>query len=74
MEPMNDRIREAVRIELAKRQSNQARLADQVGVSRQYLSDIMSGKSGNVPAVWSRIFDNLGLELTVKPKTETGEA
>lgn len=71
---MNDRIREAVRVELARRKSTQARLAEEVGVSRQYISDIMSGKSGNVPSVWSRIFDELGLELTIKPKGEQGEA
>lgn len=72
MEPMNERIREAVRIELARRRSNQAHLADQVGVSRQYISDLMNSKSGNVPAVWSRIFDELDLELTVTPKAKQG--
>lgn len=70
MEPMNERIREAVRIELAKRRASQAQLADEVGVSRQYISDLMNGKSGNVPAVWSRIFDELDLELAVTPKTK----
>jgi len=68
MELMNERIREAVRVELARRKSNQARLADEVGVSRQYISDLMSGRSGNVPGVWERIFDELGLELTVVAK------
>jgi len=74
MEPMNDHIREAVRVELARRRSNQTRLAQQVGVTPQYISDIMSGKSGNVPSVWGRIFDELGLELTVKPKHEEKDA
>jgi len=74
MEPMNERIRKAVRIELASRRSNQAELARKVGVSPQYVSDIMSGKTGNVPTVWSRIFDELGLELTVKPKHEEKDA
>lgn len=74
MEPMNDHIREAVRIELARRRSNQTRLAQQVGVTPQYISDIMSGKSGNVPSVWGRIFDELGLELTVKAKPEEKDA
>ena len=67
---MNERIREAVRVELARRKSNQAHLAGEVGVSRQYISDLMTGKSGNVPAVWSRIFDELDLELTVTPKAK----
>lgn len=74
MEPMNDHIREAVRVELARRRSNQTRLAQQVGVTPQYISDIMSGKSGNVPSVWGRIFDELGLELTVKSKPEEKDA
>lgn len=67
---MNERIRQAVRIELARRNTNQANLADKVGVSRQYLSDIMRGKSGNVPAVWARIFEELGLELVTQTKDE----
>lgn len=68
MEPMNERIREAVRIELARRDWNQARLADTIGVSRQYLSEIMRGKAGNVPVVWSKVLDELGLELVAKRK------
>lgn len=63
MEAVNEKIREAVRVELARRNSNQAALAEKVGVSPQYLSDVMRGKSGNVPAVWSRIFEELGLNL-----------
>jgi len=70
MEPMNERIREAVRVELARRRSNQTRLAHQVGVTPQYISEIMSGRSGNVPTVWGRIFDELGLELTVTLKDD----
>lgn len=68
MEPVNDKIREAVRIELARRNTNQARLADRIGVSRQYLSDVMRGKAGHVPAVWQKILDDLGLEIAVLAK------
>ncbi len=73
MEPMNERIREAVRIELARRDWNQARLADTIGVSRQYLSEIMRGKAGNVPAVWGKVFDELGLELVAKRRGDDRE-
>lgn len=65
---MNESIRKAVRVELAKLDSTQAKLAQSVGVSPQYVSDIMSGKAGNVPSVWGRIFDELKLELIVRPK------
>lgn len=68
MELVNRRIREAVRIELARRDAKQARLAEEIGVSRQYLNDVMRGKAGNVPAVWQKIFDSLGLELVAIPK------
>lgn len=70
MELVNERIRQAVRVELAKRNTNQAQLAQEIGVSRQYLSDIMRGKSGNVPDVWERIFKTLDLELTALPKED----
>lgn len=70
---MNERIREAVRIELARRDWNQARLADTIGVSRQYLSEIMRGKAGNVPAVWSKVLEELGLELVARRKGDDRE-
>ena len=63
---VNDAIRTAIRIELAKRRMNQSELASRVNVSKQHMSSLMSGKSGNVSEVWQRIFDELGLELVVK--------
>ena len=65
MATVNERIRQAVRIELARRDSNQAQLADKVGVSRQYINNVMRARAGNVPAVWQRIFDELELDLVV---------
>lgn len=70
MANVNNKIREAVRIELARRDKNQAQLAHEVGVSRQYMSDIMRAKAGNVPAVWQKVFDALDLELVAKEKRE----
>jgi transcriptional regulator with XRE-family HTH domain len=68
MDVVNDSIRQAVRVELAKRDQKQVQLAGRVGVTRQYLNDVLRGKSGHVPAVWQRIFDELDLELVVRPK------
>ena len=70
MEAVNDRIREAVRVELARRASNQAELAKKVGVSKQYISDVMRARAGKVPTVWQRILDELDLELVVTPKSK----
>ena len=64
---MNEQIREGVRIALAKRNMNRVELARAVGVSPQYLSQILNGQRGDVPEAWQRIFDELGLELVVKP-------
>ena len=72
MGTVNNHIREAVRVELARRVSNQAQLAKRVGVSRQYLSDVMRGRAGNVPTLWQKVFDELGLELVVVPKRVDG--
>ena len=66
MDAVNDQIRRAVRVELARRDQKQARLAERVGISRQYLNDVIRGKAGNVPAVWQRILDELELELEVR--------
>jgi transcriptional regulator with XRE-family HTH domain len=69
MSTVNDQIRQAVRIELARRDSNQARLAERVGVSKQYINNVMRARAGKVPAVWQRILDELDLELVVRPKS-----
>lgn len=68
---MNRQIREAIRVELAKRNETQAALARRIGVTRQYLSDIMRGKAGNVSEVWQKVLDDLGLELVVVPKEQS---
>jgi len=65
---MNNTIRQQIRLELSKRDMSQSQLAADIGVSRQYLSNIMRGVSGNIPSVWNRIFDVFGLELVVQPK------
>jgi transcriptional regulator with XRE-family HTH domain len=71
MATVNERIREAVRVELARRGESQSQLAERVGVSRQYLSDVMRGRAGNVPALWQKVLEDLGLELVVQPKTRS---
>lgn len=65
---MTDKVREAIRIELARRNWNKTRLAEETGLSRQYISELMAGKAGSLSPAWGKVLDALGLELTVKPK------
>ena len=67
---MTDEIRHAVRVELARGRLTQGQLADRVGVSPQQLSRMMQGKSEGSVKAWQRVFDELGLELTVRPKED----
>jgi transcriptional regulator with XRE-family HTH domain len=73
MQNMNSKIREEVRVALARRDMNQSELAEKIGVTRQYLSNYMAGKAGDVPRLWQRVFDELGLELVVQPKMKKGK-
>lgn len=70
MDAMTDDIRRAVRIELAKKDYSQADLARELGMAPQYLSDIMRGRVGKIPAAWQRILDALDLELVARPRGE----
>ncbi len=66
--PMTDSIREAVRIELARRDWNRTKLAQETDLTRQYVGELMTGKAGNLSDSWGRIFDALDLEVVVRPK------
>ena len=70
MKRMTDEIREVIRIELARRNWNKTKLSDETGLSRQYISELVNGKAGTLSPAWERIFEALGLELSVKPKEE----
>ena len=72
MRDPTDVIREAVRVELARRQMSQTELAEQVGTSRQHLSKAMTGGSSELPKLWKDALDVLGLELVVKPERSSG--
>jgi transcriptional regulator with XRE-family HTH domain len=65
MTEMNEHIRQAIRIEMARRNLRQKELAERAGVSKQYLSQVLSGKAGNVPDSWEKILGSLGLRLVV---------
>lgn len=68
---MTDSIREAVRVELAKRKWSKSELARRINKSPQFIGQIMNNRRGDVPEYWQEIFDELGLELTVTAKNDT---
>lgn len=70
MNAMNDDVRRAVRIELARRDMRQTDLAELVGVKPQYLSDMMRGKVGKIPEAWQKVLDALGLDLVAVPRED----
>lgn len=63
MKAMTDDVREAVRIQMAKRNWRQKDLAENTGVSKQYLSQMLSGKAANTPDAWEKVLSSLGLRL-----------
>ncbi len=74
MKGMNDDVREAVRIELARRKWRQNDLAAHTQLSKQHISQLMTGKTRDVPDAWSRIFKTLGLKvIVVKDDSPTAE-
>jgi transcriptional regulator with XRE-family HTH domain len=65
---MTEEVRKGVRIAMAARKWNQKKLSEETGVSRQFVSEMMSGKAAVLPPSWQKVLDSLGLELTIQPK------
>ena len=65
-----DVIREAVRVELARRRMTQTELAERLGTSRQHLSKAMLGGTSDLPQLWRDALSELGLELKVTLSSE----
>lgn len=70
MANMTDHIREEVRVAMIRKHVTQTELAERVGLSRQHISHLLTGHRGKLPEAWDRLLDGLGLELTVRPKSE----
>lgn len=64
---VNDEIREKVRARLEEEGLSRNKLADELDVSHQYISALLRGEKGGIPATWQRIFERLGLRLIVVP-------
>ena len=67
MTGMNSEVREAVKAALGQKGMSQAELARRLGMERGNLNRLLQGKSGQVPEVWQKVLDELGLKLVAVP-------
>lgn len=62
---VTDEIRAIVKELMYERRITQVQLAEKLGVTPQALNRTLNER-GKVPGLWRGIFDELGLEVTVK--------
>ena len=70
MNTMTEHIRDEVRVAMVRRHVTQGEVAERLGISRQHLSAMLSGRRSRLPDAWEKLLDELGLELVVQPKRE----
>ena len=68
MTDMTDDIRLSVRVHMLKNGISQTQLAEDVGLTRQHVSALLTGHRGRLPDSWQRVLDGLGLEVVVRAK------
>jgi hypothetical protein len=66
---MTDAIRAVIKGELERLNKSQRQLAIDLDMAPQYLGEMLNAQTSNVPKRWQQVFDALGLELVVQPKT-----
>ena len=68
MDNVNEEIRKSIRIKMAEKNWTQKELAEKAKLTPQFFSQIMTGKTGDLPHYWDAVLNACGLELTVQPK------
>lgn len=64
----DSQIRTALKAEMIRRGWSQQQLADQLGISKSAMAQILSGKYGKIPQSLIDVLNALDLELTVQSK------
>jgi len=72
MTTMTEHIRDEVRVAMVRRHVTQGEIAERLGISRQHLSAMLSGRRSRLPDAWEKLLDELGLELVVRPRGGAG--
>lgn len=70
---LNEQVKQTLRIELAKKDIRQVDLANKLGMSKQYLNEVVRGKSGRIPESLERIFLELGIQLMPIPRERVND-
>lgn len=68
MDTMTGHIREEVRVAMVRQHVTQGELAERLGITRQHLSAMLTGRRSRLPDAWAKVLDELGLELVVRAK------
>lgn len=67
---MNQRIRARIRAEMARQGVSQAELARRLGIKPPSLSQVLSGKYGQMPQSLMDVLEALGLTLEAVPAAD----
>ncbi len=68
---MNDTIRQIIRDEMQKQGLTQVQLARDLNLVQPNLARMLTGRSGEIPANWQKLFEALNMELTLQPKSSS---
>jgi transcriptional regulator with XRE-family HTH domain len=68
MNTMTEHIRDEVRVAMVRRHVTQGEIAERLGISRQHLSAMLSGRRSRLPDAWEKLLDELDLELVVRQR------
>lgn len=71
---MTEHLRQEVRVAMIRQRINQTELAEKAGLSRQHVSNLLTGHRGKLPEAWEKVLDSLNLQLTVEPKRTAEES
>ena len=71
---MTDDFRKRVKMRIAfDKDITQTQLAENIGVSRQYVNRVLNGSVGKMPDVWQDILDELDMVAIAIPKEKLSE-
>jgi len=71
---MNEAVQNAVREAMKRKGLTRQKMAEDLEIAPTNLSNILNGKTSDMPKRWREILDYLGLELTAQPTEEGRES
>ena len=68
---MTEEIRKRIEQAMVEQGKRRTDLSQETGIKPPNMARMLNGRSGEVPKNWQKIFDALGLELSVTQKGKT---